>query len=220
MRGQLLKPRPDVVETKDGKTGSRRALRGRAGSRRARRGRPVLQGPVLGAADGERRNRPGVRGVLFEVPEASMSAAAARSSRKAPRQHGVRVFVARAAIDCVERGLVGQMKVRLLPLQILYSIVIYNQPIHMKQWQQEQLPFRTRGGKRRGAGRKTTRVQGVAPHTARPEHKKANPVHATLRVERARHAGAPDLASRHGMEKARARCSQRATPREALNPRA
>jgi hypothetical protein len=32
--------------------------------------------PVLGAADGERRNCPGVRGVLSEVPEASMSAAA------------------------------------------------------------------------------------------------------------------------------------------------
>src|SRR5215472_11708561 len=66
-----------VVERKDGKTGSRRALRARAGSRRGRRGRPVLQEPVLGAADSERRNCPGVRGVLSEVPEASMSAAAA-----------------------------------------------------------------------------------------------------------------------------------------------
>jgi hypothetical protein len=62
-----------VVERKDGKTGSRRALRARAGSRRGRRGRPVLQQPVLGAADSERRNCPGVRGA--EVPEASMSAA-------------------------------------------------------------------------------------------------------------------------------------------------
>src|SRR5262245_10727239 len=52
-----------VVERKDGKTGSRRALRARAGSRRGRRGRPVLQEPVLGAADSERRNCPGVRGV-------------------------------------------------------------------------------------------------------------------------------------------------------------
>src|SRR5262250_2478378 len=33
-------------ERKDGKTGSRRALRARAGSRRGRRGRPVLQEPV------------------------------------------------------------------------------------------------------------------------------------------------------------------------------
>src|SRR5215813_9930466 len=57
-----------VVERKDGKTGSRRALRARAGSRRGRRGRPVLQEPVLGAADSERRNCPGVRGVLSEVP--------------------------------------------------------------------------------------------------------------------------------------------------------
>src|SRR5215470_19356234 len=64
-----------VVERKDGKTGSRRALRARAGSRRGRRGRPVLQEPILGAADSERRNCPGVRGVLSEVPEASMSAA-------------------------------------------------------------------------------------------------------------------------------------------------
>ena len=31
----------------------------------------------LAAADSKRRSRPGVRGVLFEVPEASMSAAAA-----------------------------------------------------------------------------------------------------------------------------------------------
>jgi hypothetical protein len=35
----------------------------------------LLQEPVLGAADSERRNCPGVRGVLSEVPEASMSAA-------------------------------------------------------------------------------------------------------------------------------------------------
>ena len=42
-----------------------------------RRGRAVLQEPALGAADGEGRDRPGVRGVLLAVPEASMSAAAA-----------------------------------------------------------------------------------------------------------------------------------------------
>src|SRR5262249_6771799 len=66
---------PHVLETLDGKTGSHRALRARAGSRRGRCGRPVLQEPVLGAADSERRNCPGVRGVLSEVPEASMSAA-------------------------------------------------------------------------------------------------------------------------------------------------
>ena len=58
-----------AVERTHGKTGSRRALRARADSRRGRRGRPVLQGPVLGAADGERRNCPGVRGVLSKVPE-------------------------------------------------------------------------------------------------------------------------------------------------------
>ena len=37
----------------------------------------LLQEPVLGAADSERRNCHGVRGVLSEVPEASMSTAAA-----------------------------------------------------------------------------------------------------------------------------------------------
>ena len=61
---------------KDGKTDSRRrALRACAGSRRGRRGRPVLQEPVLGAADGERWDRPDVLGVLSEVPETSMSVA-------------------------------------------------------------------------------------------------------------------------------------------------
>ena len=59
-----------VVERKDGRSGSRRALRARAGSHRGRRGRPVLQEPVLGAADSERRNCPGVLGVLSEVPAA------------------------------------------------------------------------------------------------------------------------------------------------------
>ena len=64
-----------VLETPDGKTGSHRVLRARAGSRPCRRGRPVLQEPVLGTADGERRNSPGVRSVLSEVPEALRSAA-------------------------------------------------------------------------------------------------------------------------------------------------
>src|SRR5215468_9121162 len=65
------------VERNGGETGSHRALRARAGSRRGRRGRPVLQAPPLGAADSECRDCPGVRGVLFEVPEACMSPAAA-----------------------------------------------------------------------------------------------------------------------------------------------
>jgi hypothetical protein len=54
-------------------TGRRRALRADAGNRRGRRGRLVLQASVLGAPAGKRRDCPGVRGVLFEVPEASMS---------------------------------------------------------------------------------------------------------------------------------------------------
>jgi len=59
-----------VVEREDGRSGSRRALRARADSRRGRRGRPVLQQPVLGAADSERRNCSRVLGVLSDVPEA------------------------------------------------------------------------------------------------------------------------------------------------------
>ena len=62
-----------VVERKYGKTDRGRALLPRAGSRRGRRGLPVLQEPVLAAADSERRNCLGVRGVLLEIPEASMS---------------------------------------------------------------------------------------------------------------------------------------------------
>jgi hypothetical protein len=44
---------------------------------------PVLQESVLGAADGERRGRPGVLGVLSEIPETSMRAAAAMRAFKA-----------------------------------------------------------------------------------------------------------------------------------------
>src|SRR5579875_1458280 len=66
------------AERSSAKTGSRRAVPARAGGLRGRRGHPVLQPPLLGAVDGERRNRPGIRGVLFEVPEVSTSAAATR----------------------------------------------------------------------------------------------------------------------------------------------
>ena len=54
----------------------------------------------------------------------------------------------------------------------------------MKRWRQQQFTFRTRGGKRRGAGRKSARFRGAVPHSARPEHKKAHPVHVTLRASR------------------------------------
>ncbi len=57
--------------SRDWKSGSGRALRARAGRRRGQRGRPVLQEPPLGAADGERRDRPRVLGFLLEVREAS-----------------------------------------------------------------------------------------------------------------------------------------------------
>jgi len=58
------------VAWSDGIKGSRRALRARAGSSRGRCGCPVLQAPVLAAADSEHRHRPGFRGFLFEVFEA------------------------------------------------------------------------------------------------------------------------------------------------------
>src|SRR4051795_7759713 len=61
-----------AVARKGGKPGCRRALRARDGGRRGRRRRPVLQAPVLGAPDSERRDRPGVRGVLLAVAEASV----------------------------------------------------------------------------------------------------------------------------------------------------
>jgi REP element-mobilizing transposase RayT len=51
----------------------------------------------------------------------------------------------------------------------------------MKQSQQQEFKLRTRGGRRIGAGRKTARVRRGVPHRARPEHKKAHPVHVTLR---------------------------------------
>jgi REP element-mobilizing transposase RayT len=52
----------------------------------------------------------------------------------------------------------------------------------MKRWRQQELKFRTRGGKRRGAGRKRGQERGRVPHRSRPEHKKAHPVHVTLRA--------------------------------------
>jgi hypothetical protein len=77
-----------VVERHRGTTGSHRALRARDGSRRGRRGRPLPQTPLLVAADSKRRNRPGIRGLLLVVPEASVSAAAAmRLTRFTARPH-------------------------------------------------------------------------------------------------------------------------------------
>jgi hypothetical protein len=45
--------------------------------RRGRCGHPVLQAPLLGAAASKRRSCPSIRGVLPEVPEASIREAAA-----------------------------------------------------------------------------------------------------------------------------------------------
>ena len=60
---------------KNGKTDDCGALRGADDSRRRRVRYPVLQASVLGTADSEHRNRPGLCSFLFEIPEASMSKA-------------------------------------------------------------------------------------------------------------------------------------------------
>jgi REP element-mobilizing transposase RayT len=54
----------------------------------------------------------------------------------------------------------------------------------MKRWRQQELKFSTRGGKRDGAGRKRAPGRGHVAHRTRPEHKKAHPVHVTLRAGR------------------------------------
>ena len=91
-----------VLERNDGKTGSRPALRARAGSGRGRRRRPVLQAPILGTADSERRNRPGVRGVRLEVPEASMRYARPEKRTVVRRCHWTE-NLAYASLVCVPR---------------------------------------------------------------------------------------------------------------------
>jgi len=52
----------------------------------------------------------------------------------------------------------------------------------MTRPRQQELPFRIHGGKRRGAGRKRLHELGRVAHHIRPEHKKAHPVHVTLRA--------------------------------------
>jgi putative transposase len=49
---------------------------------------------------------------------------------------------------------------------------------------QRELPFRTWGGRRRGAGRKPKGERAGVPHVARPQHKGCHPVHVTLRAAR------------------------------------
>ena len=47
--------------------------------------------------------------------------------------------------------------------------------------QQQELPFRKRGGRRANAGRKRLAPRPMVPHRARPEHAPRHPVHVTLR---------------------------------------
>jgi putative transposase len=53
--------------------------------------------------------------------------------------------------------------------------------VHMKRGQ-TGLVFRTHGGKRQGAGRKSKRKHPGARHEARPEHDRRRPVHVTIRI--------------------------------------
>ena len=50
---------------------------------------------------------------------------------------------------------------------------------------QRELPFRTHGGARPGAGRKPTGAKAGMPHIARPRLSRHRPVHVTVRVDRA-----------------------------------
>ena len=54
----------------------------------------------------------------------------------------------------------------------------------MKRWHQQELRFRTRGGTRLRAGRKRMEGRGRVAHRAPTVHKKAHPVHVTLRAGR------------------------------------
>jgi putative transposase len=63
----------------------------------------------------------------------------------------------------------------------------------MRRPRQQELPFRTWGGKRANAGRKRTRPgRPCVPHRARPAHRAAHPVHVTLRAR----AGLPPFRDR------------------------
>ena len=55
-------------------------------------------------------------------------------------------------------------------------------PNQMKETLQEELPFRSRGGKRRGAGRTRRGPRRGVSHRQRPGLSRRHPVHVTLRV--------------------------------------
>jgi REP element-mobilizing transposase RayT len=57
---------------------------------------------------------------------------------------------------------------------------------------QLELPLRTWGGRRRGAGRKPAGQKAGVPHVARAELKSRHPVHVTMRLE----SGVPNLRRR------------------------
>src|SRR6266545_24822 len=52
----------------------------------------------------------------------------------------------------------------------------------MRATHQQSFEFRTWGGRRAGAGRKTTRPRPALPHRTREDFRPYQPVHATLRM--------------------------------------
>jgi REP element-mobilizing transposase RayT len=54
----------------------------------------------------------------------------------------------------------------------------------MRRERQQELPFRTWGGKRKGAGRRPRSGRAGVTHRARPEHDARHPIHVTLRASR------------------------------------
>lgn len=57
-------------------------------------------------------------------------------------------------------------------------------PRHPRHPVQLQLPLRTWGGKRAGAGRKSRSGRAGVPHRPRPNHSEHHPLHITMRAER------------------------------------
>ena len=51
-----------------------------------------------------------------------------------------------------------------------------------KRHVQQELAWRTHGGKRAGAGRKPNGPKAGMPHTSRPRHTRSHPLHITIRV--------------------------------------
>ena len=95
------------------------SLGARDGCRRGRRGTSVLQESCLGAAGSERRDRPGIPGVLPQIRAASMTEAAATPAHRAPQHEQVTRSSRRVAPDKARKRRTGQpasYRLTLVPL--------------------------------------------------------------------------------------------------------